>query len=142
VESSAEQAVALLGGGLQAQATGASSSPGAHDVHTTEVAGSGEASTLSYNFACFGYTGTFKDGSEVMIVGWSTTQAECFGVAPDRTVWHVWPASGGWKLMPGNGRADDTGTIWIENTATGARTFAVRVEACQGCDQAERVRSG
>jgi hypothetical protein len=36
---------------------------------------------------------------------------EMFVIAPDRTIWHDWKNSGGWKVMPGNGRADDvTGT--------------------------------
>jgi hypothetical protein len=32
---------------------------------------------------------------------------ECFGVAPDRAVYHAWPSSVGWDPMPNNGRADD-----------------------------------
>ena len=32
---------------------------------------------------------------------------EMFVIAPDRTIWHDWAASGGWQPMPGNGRADE-----------------------------------
>ena len=32
---------------------------------------------------------------------------EIFAVRVDRTVWHAWPNSNGWALMPGNKTADD-----------------------------------
>ena len=32
---------------------------------------------------------------------------ETFAVRVDRTVWHSWPGSNGWALMPGNKTADD-----------------------------------
>jgi hypothetical protein len=56
--------------------------------------------------SCYGYYGTFKAGTDVMVVDWETSSDECFGIATDRTIWHVWPKSGGWKPMPGNGHAD------------------------------------
>ena len=73
---------------------------------------------------CFNYIGNFKAGTYVMVVDWATSTQECFGIAPDRTIWHAWPGSGGWQRMPGNGRADhiyaqilewsDGGrTIWV-----------------------------
>jgi hypothetical protein len=34
------------------------------------------------------------------------TVDEVFVVAPNRTIWHTWASAGGWKEMPGNGRAD------------------------------------
>jgi len=86
---------------------------GAAVPHFTKVPVSGGVGTLSYNESCFGYTGTFKDGSDVMRVDWEdagTGVDECFGVAPNRTIWHAWSGSGGWKEMPNNGRADDT---WV-----------------------------
>jgi hypothetical protein len=75
---------------------------------------------------CHGYIGTFKVGSDVMVVDWDTTGVECFGVAPNRTIWHAWAGAGSWKTMPGNGRADDT---WgaAENSSTGSRGVAVYV---------------
>lgn len=85
---------------------------------------------------CHGYIGTFKVGSDVMVVDWDTTGVECFGVAPNRTIWHTWAGTGGWKTMPGNGRADDTWGAW-ENASTGARGVEVYVASgpsiwCQG----------
>jgi len=56
--------------------------------------------------SCYGYYGTFKVGTEVMVVDWATSSDECFGIATDRTIWHTWPGSGGWTPMPGNGHAD------------------------------------
>jgi len=68
------------------------------------------ASAQSSPDSCFGYTGAFKTGSKVLKVDWedaNTVVDECFGVAPDRTIWHAWPGSGGWQEMPNNGRADN-----------------------------------
>lgn len=67
------------------------------------------ASTASCPSTWFGYTGTIICGSD-MPVDWNEngTTDEVFAIAPNRTIWHVWPTSGGWKLMPNNGRADDT----------------------------------
>jgi hypothetical protein len=63
----------------------------------------------SGNFTCFGYEGTFLRGSRVMTVQWyGGATHECFGIAPDRSIWHVWENSGGWKRMPNGGRADNT----------------------------------
>jgi hypothetical protein len=38
---------------------------------------------------------------------------ENFVVAPDRTIWHVWPGSGGWKEMPNHGLADNTWNCYV-----------------------------
>lgn len=35
------------------------------------------------------------------------SRPEVFAVALSRTVWHIWPGSGGWQLVPGNKSADD-----------------------------------
>ncbi|MGA5302100.1 hypothetical protein ACPCHT_19385 [Nucisporomicrobium flavum] len=55
-------------------------------------------------------TGDFKPGTTVRKVDWdgNGTIDECFGIAPDRTIWHEWATSRGWVQMPGGGRADDT----------------------------------
>ncbi|MCC8245491.1 hypothetical protein [Saccharothrix luteola] len=59
--------------------------------------------------SCYGYYGTFLVGSDVIVVDWVTSNNnECFGIATDRTIWHAWQGSGGWKRLPGNGHADDT----------------------------------
>jgi hypothetical protein len=78
---------------------------------------------------CYGYIGTFKAGTEVMVVDWATSSDECFGIAPNRTIWHAWPGSGGWKLMPGNGRADFVYPAIVENLTTGYRGVSVFVSA-------------
>ncbi|MFF4112354.1 hypothetical protein [Streptomyces sp. NPDC001714] len=53
---------------------------------------------------CFGYTGNVNDyGYDY--VAWQYGPAECFGVAPSGTIWHTWSGAGGWKEMPGNGKA-------------------------------------
>jgi hypothetical protein len=75
--------------------------------------------------SCFGYYGTFKTGTYVMVVDWATASDECFGIATDRTIWHVWPNSGGWKPMPGGGHADLIYGEIVENVTTGARGIAV-----------------
>ncbi|MFE2756692.1 hypothetical protein ACFXGA_32325 [Actinosynnema sp. NPDC059335] len=112
--------VLLLGvGGVATARSGAAAA--------AKSAGDREVDALSWNYTCFGYTGTFRDGSSVVYVDWITTGDECFGIAPDRTIWHAWPGSGGWQMMPGNGRADDTRDHFYENTSTGSRTAGVWV---------------
>ena len=57
--------------------------------------------------ACYGYGGLFLyNGADILNPSWNG--GECFGIAPDRTIWHAWPGSGGWQLMPGDGRGDNT----------------------------------
>lgn len=43
-----------------------------------------------------------------MKVDWTSNGSfdECFGIAPDRQIYHAWPNSVGWDPMPNNGRAD------------------------------------
>lgn len=52
----------------------------------------------------YGYVGCAKSDTSAQGCPWE----EWFVIAPDRTIWHAWPNSGGWKQMPNNGRADDT----------------------------------
>ena len=66
--------------------------------------------------SCWGYYGTFKTGTYVLVVDWQTSSDECFGIATDRTIWHVWPNSGGWKPMPGGGHADLTSDLVYEQS--------------------------
>lgn len=53
--------------------------------------------------------GDFKPNTTIYKVDWDRdgTVDECFGVAPDRTIWHEWARSNGWVRMPGGGLADD-----------------------------------
>ena len=58
---------------------------------------------------CFGKEGTFLKDSKVIAVQWyGGATNECFGIGPDRTIWHIWEDSGEWRRMPNGGRADDT----------------------------------
>ena len=66
--------------------------------------------------SCYGYYGTFKAGSHVMVVDWATASDECFGIATDRTIWHAWPGANGWHRLPGDGHADDVTGIMAEIT--------------------------
>ena len=66
--------------------------------------------------SCYGYYGTFKAGSHVMVVDWTTASDECFGIATDRTIWHTWPNANGWHRLPGDGHADDVTGIMAEVT--------------------------
>lgn len=49
------------------------------------------------------YAGRYMCGTRIGICPWE----EVFVIAPNRTIWHVWPGSGGWKQMPNNGLADN-----------------------------------
>ncbi|KAA2252427.1 hypothetical protein F0L68_35900 [Solihabitans fulvus] len=72
------------------------------------------------------YPGIFRDNSRVMHVTWpGDSNVECFGIAPNRTIWHAWNGSGGWVEMPGGGRADDTWDAWQDTN--GNRTVKMQV---------------
>jgi hypothetical protein len=76
--------------------------------------------------SCFGYTGTFKTGTSVVVVNWLSTDDECFGIATDRTIWHAWRDSGGWHKMPGGGYADSIAySLFLENPSTEQREVVV-----------------
>lgn len=72
------------------------------------VSAASDVGTQSYSVSCFGNVGTFRDGSAVLGVAWSSDVPECFGIAPSGTIWHTWQGAGAWFQMPGNGRAIDT----------------------------------
>lgn len=98
----------------------AAAAPGSPDIlAVTPVPASGQVS-------CYGYFGTFKAGTDVVVIGWDSSSNECFGIATDRTIWHTWPNSGGWRRMGGNGHADEIAWPWFtEDPATGWRQAAV-----------------
>ncbi|MEX2983730.1 hypothetical protein [Streptomyces sp. C36] len=126
---------ATLSAGTAAQAAPATTSdPGELAVKRALVAAGsspdadftvtpGGTGAANWNASRYGYTGTFRDGSSILDVAWTSSRLESFGIAPDRTIWHAWPGSGRWQEMPHNGRADDTGAA----AAQGARR-AVSVE--------------
>jgi hypothetical protein len=64
----------------------------------------------TYTYQCFGREGVIKGDSKVLIVDWNKDgrDDECFGIAPNRAIYHAWPSSVGWDPMPNNGLADDT----------------------------------
>ncbi|MEV4314934.1 hypothetical protein [Actinocrispum sp. NPDC049592] len=94
-----------------------------HILRITPVPDSGRVS-------CYGYYGTFKPGTDVIVVDWVSSSDECFAIAPNLTIWHTWPGSGGWHQMGGNGHADNT--YWYsfkEDPAIKARSVAVFVSS-------------
>ncbi|WIX97863.1 hypothetical protein QRX60_27675 [Amycolatopsis mongoliensis] len=107
----------------------------AQEAATTRVAAA--ATGTSFHFtavpaggrvSCYGYYGTFKEGSYVMVVDWIHTSDECFGISTDRTIWHAWPNSGGWKKMGGNGLADDIAYA-VDEGANGSKGVVVWVSS-------------
>jgi hypothetical protein len=66
------------------------------------------ATTSSFSYNCFGYWGTFKSGSHVRWADWDGNGIgdECFGISPDRRIYHAWWGHP-WVEMPNGGRADD-----------------------------------
>jgi hypothetical protein len=84
---------------------------------TRTTVGGASVGTMSTAAACpitmYGYRGTLLCGAVAMEVEWSPGRFEFFGIATDRTIWHVWPANG-WRAMPGNGHADDIYDAWWE----------------------------
>lgn len=63
----------------------------------------------TFTYQCFGREGIFKGDSNILIVDWDRDgrDDECFGIAPNRVIYHAWENSVGWDPMPNNGRADD-----------------------------------
>lgn len=125
--------VVLLLGVLNAFPSQAFASPeGVRALSTSTAAPSVEkipvsSGMVAASFAgsCFGYVGDFMDGSSILVVDWNGGGAdECFGIAPNREIYHAWPTSGRWIEMPNNGLADDTDTAFLLN---GNRTVAVFV---------------
>jgi hypothetical protein len=71
--------------------------------------------TLSWPYECFGWVGDFKGNSRVMLVDWNKDNRwdECFGIAPNRAIYHAWPNSVGWDPMPNGGAADDVASAFL-----------------------------
>ena len=92
--------VVLAAAALVSPASAAADESGLQQASSRKV--STATAAPSWHYPCFGYEGTFKSGSGVLIAPWN----ECFGIAPDRTIWHAWPGSGGWREMPNHGHAD------------------------------------
>jgi hypothetical protein len=70
-----------------------------------------------------GKTGTFGHSCRLIVkASWGN---EYFGVAPNRTIWHIWPGASKWWQMPGNGRANRV--IYARTLNSGTREVAVDV---------------
>lgn len=78
------------------------------------------------------YRGGFLDTSRIDEVDWTNdgTIDECFGVAPDHTIWHAWRNSGGWHEMP-RGSADDVFAAYRQD---GYRKFSVLLDYVRAGD--------
>jgi hypothetical protein len=75
----------------------------------------------SFDYSCFGYPSTFRSGTHIVWADWNGDgrPEECFGVGDARRITHAWPNSGGFKVMPNDGRADDV--MYARNTSIGHR---------------------
>lgn len=69
----------------------------------------------AYTGECFGREGRFKGGAFILKVDWNRDKRwdECFGISPDRQIFHAWPSSVGWDPMPHGGRADNTHSAFL-----------------------------
>lgn len=67
------------------------------------------AVSAGFEYYCFNKRGVFKTGTRIALADWNRDGRtdECFGIAPDRRIYHAWPASNGWDPMPNNGLADN-----------------------------------
>jgi hypothetical protein len=79
------------------------------------------SAAANFQATCFGQTGTFKSGTHIVVAYWDYDNYydECFGISPDRRIYHAWRASPRWLEMPHNGRADNMsspGYYWIGNS--------------------------
>jgi hypothetical protein len=103
----------------------AKAAAGAAAAQFTTIPASGDISTLDYPANCFGYIGNFREGTGILVADWDGVgnADECFGIAPNRTIWHAWAGSGGWKEMPNNGRADYMHSAYTTGGRAGVRVW-------------------
>ncbi|QEU89871.1 hypothetical protein [Streptomyces kanamyceticus] len=109
-------AVAALAGlaGVLAPTAHAGTAPTPQSKPTMLVAGTADTgySTAGYcqkRILRWGYEGYRACGSNRVIdVSWdgNNTPDETFVIGPNNHIYHVWKRAGGWKEMPGNGRAN------------------------------------
>ncbi|WP_069884912.1 hypothetical protein [Streptomyces luteocolor] len=127
-------AAAALAGLTAAVVPGSSASAApsaaAPSVKTAARAG-GVAAAAGCPVTRFGHAGRYKCHTRVMDAYWDSRPGydETFVIAPDRTIWHIWGRSGGWKRMPNGGKADNMAGY---DTANG-RTVAVWVGSTKWC---------
>jgi hypothetical protein len=73
---------------------------------TVKETATSKAPATACSITKYGYRGTVMCEAIGMEIEWSPGRLEYFDISTNRTIWHVWPNSGGWKVMPGNGHAD------------------------------------
>ncbi len=121
--------VALTAAGLVSPASAAAdeSSLQQSSIEMVSTATATAAAGVPYPCPVTGDTRNLKAGSNVALADWNGdhTWDECFAIAPDRTIWHAWPRSGAWRVMPNNGVADDTSGAWTDSA--GRRVVSVWV---------------
>jgi hypothetical protein len=126
----ARTAVQLAAGSLLllTAASSASAAPtSAAQPTTSEVKVAAAAAPYVEYRGCFNKLGYIKPNTTVLRVDWTGDRVvdECFAIAPDRRIYHVWRTSDGWDEMPNAGRADDT--YGANFTTAGYRRVIVRV---------------
>ncbi|MEI5103743.1 hypothetical protein RB200_41280 [Streptomyces sp. PmtG] len=81
----------------------------------------GSAHADSCTITRFGHKGKYLCGTNYRAgaADWNHDRKvdEYFVIAPNRTIWHIWANSGGWKEMPNRGRADDI-EGWVKDGTT------------------------
>ncbi|MEU7577609.1 hypothetical protein AB0B50_08400 [Streptomyces sp. NPDC041068] len=120
-------AAVLPGGSASAASVSAAERPSAK----TAVKAGGPAVAAACSVKRWNHTGKYKCGTRVMDAHWDSSAGydETFVIAPDRTIWHIWARSGGWKQMPNGGRADNMAGYDTSN----GRTVAVWVGSVKWC---------
>ena len=101
--------VALLAGffvlltGVSASAAPATSTA----AESNRLSGAASQSVPFSDPRCFSKLGNFRGGTTIIIHTWPGNVRECFGIAPNRAIYHIWKNSSTWVEMPNGGRADD-----------------------------------
>ncbi|MEU4767617.1 hypothetical protein AB0H12_30625 [Actinosynnema sp. NPDC023794] len=75
-------------------------------ITVKEVAAGSITPASACSIVKYGYRGTVMCEAIGLEIEWSAGRFEYFDISTNRSIWHVWPNSGGWKVMPGNGSAD------------------------------------
>ena len=76
-------------------------------TESNQLSGTASQSVPFSDPRCFNKPGNFLGGTTIIIHTWPGSVRECFGIAPNRAIYHVWKNSSTWVEMPNNGRADN-----------------------------------
>jgi hypothetical protein len=102
----------------------------------------GSPASAYFTESCFGQEGRFKDGTRVLRADWTNDGLvdECFGIAPNRHVYHAWRTSTRWTEMLHGGLADHM--CWTTfQASSGWRAVYVKVNG-KGVYLSEFLPSG